>query len=117
MLTFFPKINEHMTLMCHILSRYRQEKGDIKDHECSLIYETKMERNQSTDLNGFDTKVIKFNRLEEINIRYNGSRLGKIAFFECLKKVEKVRLLGKKMSVNQTLACALFSCVATLCVK
>ncbi|XP_014462182.1 myosin light chain kinase family member 4 [Alligator mississippiensis] len=67
-----------------------QEKGDIKDHECSLIYETKMERNQSTDLNGFDTKVIKFNRLEEINIRYNGSRLGKIAFFECLKKVEKL---------------------------
>uniref|UniRef100_A0A8C8SW98 Myosin light chain kinase family member 4 n=1 Tax=Pelusios castaneus TaxID=367368 RepID=A0A8C8SW98_9SAUR len=35
--------------------------------------------------------IFKINRLEEINTQYNSTKLGKMAFFQCLEKVERVR--------------------------
>lgn len=36
-------------------------------------------------------KLLKINRLEEINTRYNSSRLEKTSFFQTMKKVERTR--------------------------
>ncbi|XP_024059906.1 myosin light chain kinase family member 4-like [Terrapene carolina triunguis] len=69
----------------------RQEKEDVKHREYSLIYETKLERDQDGNFIGYDTKLFKINRMEEINTQYSSTKLGKVAFFQCLEKVERVR--------------------------
>ncbi|CAM5116900.1 unnamed protein product, partial [Natator depressus] len=68
-----------------------QEKEDVKCHEYSLIYETKLERDEDGNLIGYNTKLFKINRMEEINTQYSSTKLGKVAFFQCLEKVERVR--------------------------
>uniref|UniRef100_A0A8C3HAC2 Myosin light chain kinase family member 4 n=2 Tax=Chrysemys picta bellii TaxID=8478 RepID=A0A8C3HAC2_CHRPI len=73
------------------LNHPKQEKEDVKHREYSLIYETKLERDQDGNLIGYDTKLFKINRMEEINTQYSSTKLGKVAFFQCLEKVERVR--------------------------
>ncbi|XP_074801050.1 myosin light chain kinase family member 4 isoform X2 [Natator depressus] len=73
------------------LNHPKQEKEDVKCHEYSLIYETKLERDEDGNLIGYNTKLFKINRMEEINTQYSSTKLGKVAFFQCLEKVERVR--------------------------
>uniref|UniRef100_A0A8C4VVS5 Myosin light chain kinase family member 4 n=1 Tax=Gopherus evgoodei TaxID=1825980 RepID=A0A8C4VVS5_9SAUR len=70
---------------------YRQEKEDVKHHEYSLVYETKLERDQDGNLIGYNTKLFKINRMEEISTQCSSTKLGKVAFFQCLEKMERVR--------------------------
>ncbi|XP_042726102.1 myosin light chain kinase family member 4 isoform X3 [Lagopus leucura] len=66
-----------------------QERGEIRSYECSLVYESKVETKAETKFTGHSMKLLKINRLEEINTRYNSSRLEKTAFFQTMKKVER----------------------------
>ncbi|XP_068788102.1 myosin light chain kinase family member 4 isoform X2 [Struthio camelus] len=68
-----------------------QEKGEVRSYECSLVYESKMERKKDSNLTEHSMKLIKINRLEEINARYNSNRLEKTAFFQSVEKVERTR--------------------------
>ncbi|XP_010706717.1 myosin light chain kinase family member 4 isoform X3 [Meleagris gallopavo] len=68
-----------------------QERGEIRNYECSLVYESKVERKTESKLTGHSMKLLKINRLEEINTRYNSSRLEKTSFFQTMKKVERTR--------------------------
>ncbi|KAM9165765.1 myosin light chain kinase family member 4 isoform 2-T2 [Pangshura tecta] len=73
------------------LNHPKQEKEDVKHREYSLIYETKLERDQDGNLIGYNTKLFKINRMEETNTQYSSTKLGKVAFFQCLEKMERVR--------------------------
>ncbi|XP_066848640.1 myosin light chain kinase family member 4 isoform X3 [Anser cygnoides] len=66
-----------------------QERGEIRRYECSLVYESKVERKTDSKLTGHSMKLLKINRLEEINTRYNSNRLEKTAFFQSMEKVER----------------------------
>ncbi|XP_032847861.1 myosin light chain kinase family member 4 isoform X2 [Tyto alba] len=68
-----------------------QEGGEIRRYECSLVYESKVERKTDSKLTGHSMKLLKINRLEEINARYNSNRLEKTAFFQSMEKVERTR--------------------------
>lgn len=48
-----------------------------------------MERKTESKLTGHSMKLIKINRLEEINTRQNSNRLEKTAFFQNMEKVER----------------------------
>lgn len=48
-----------------------------------------MERKTDSKLTGHSMKLLKINRLEEINTRYNSNRLEKTAFFQSMEKVER----------------------------
>ncbi|XP_059671643.1 myosin light chain kinase family member 4 [Gavia stellata] len=68
-----------------------QEGGEIRSYECSLVYESKVERKTDSKLTGHSMKLLKINRLEEINTRYNSNRLEKTAFFQSMEKMERTR--------------------------
>ncbi|XP_026698323.1 myosin light chain kinase family member 4 isoform X2 [Athene cunicularia] len=68
-----------------------QEGGEIRSYECSLVYESKVEKKTESKLTGHSMKLLKINRLEEINARYNSNRLEKTAFFQSVEKVERTR--------------------------
>ncbi|XP_074918917.1 myosin light chain kinase family member 4 isoform X2 [Chelonoidis abingdonii] len=73
------------------LNHPKQENEDVKHREYSLIYETKLERDQDGNLIGYNTKLFKINRMEEINTQCSSTKLGKVAFLQCLEKMERVR--------------------------
>ncbi|XP_074843866.1 myosin light chain kinase family member 4-like [Carettochelys insculpta] len=73
------------------LNHPKQEEEDVRHQEYSLIYETKLESDLDGNLIGYNTKLFKITRLEEINSQYRSTKLGKMAFFQCLEKVERVR--------------------------
>uniref|UniRef100_A0A8B9RXB8 Myosin light chain kinase family member 4 n=1 Tax=Accipiter nisus TaxID=211598 RepID=A0A8B9RXB8_9AVES len=73
-----------------------QEGGEIRSYECSLVYESKVERKTDSKLTGHGMKLLKINRLEEINTRYNSNRLEKTAFFQSMEKVERTRRFQEK---------------------
>lgn len=75
---------------------YSQEGGEIRSYECSLVYESKVERKTDSKLTGHGMKLLKINRLEEINTRYNSNRLEKTAFFQSMEKVERTRRFQEK---------------------
>ncbi|XP_064519009.1 myosin light chain kinase family member 4 isoform X2 [Pseudopipra pipra] len=68
-----------------------QEGGEIRSYECSLVYESKMERRTDSKLTGHSMKLLKISRLEEINTQYNRNRLEKTAFFQSMEKMEMTR--------------------------
>ncbi|KAM6089406.1 uncharacterized protein VSU04_001803 [Chlamydotis macqueenii] len=68
-----------------------QEGGEIRSYECSLVYESKVERKTDVKLTGHSLKLLKINRLEEINTRYNSNRLEKTTFFQSVEKMERTR--------------------------
>jgi myosin-light-chain kinase len=74
---------------------YSQEKGTLKTHDCVLIYEseTEGEENYTPDnsLIRLTTKMLKVKRLEEINSCYSSNQLEKMAFFQCMGEVEKMK--------------------------
>ncbi|XP_039405202.1 myosin light chain kinase family member 4 [Corvus cornix cornix] len=68
-----------------------QERGEIRSYECSLVYESKVERRTDSKLTGHSMKLLKINRLEEINTRFSASRLEKAAFFQSVEKMKMTR--------------------------
>ncbi|XP_020040887.1 myosin light chain kinase family member 4 isoform X4 [Castor canadensis] len=79
-----------------MMSSYKcQEKGTLKTHDCVLIYEseTEGEENYTPDnsLIRLTTKMLKVKRLEEINSCYSSNQLEKMAFFQCMGEVEKMK--------------------------
>ncbi|XP_076186560.1 myosin light chain kinase family member 4 isoform X2 [Aptenodytes patagonicus] len=68
-----------------------REGGEIRRYECSLVYESKVERKTDIKLTGHSMKLLKINRLEEINTRYNSNRLEKTTFFQSMEKMERTR--------------------------
>ncbi|XP_059709714.1 myosin light chain kinase family member 4 isoform X3 [Haemorhous mexicanus] len=68
-----------------------QERGEIRSYECSLVYESKVERRTDSKLTGHSMKLLKINRLEEINTRFSTSRLEKTAFFQSVEKMKMTR--------------------------
>ncbi|XP_050746848.1 myosin light chain kinase family member 4 [Gymnogyps californianus] len=76
--------------ICRIMAR-SQEGGEIRSYKCSLVYESKVERKTDSKLTGHSMKLLKINRLEEINARYNSNRLEKTAFFQSMEKMERTR--------------------------
>ncbi|KAK2534110.1 hypothetical protein Q9233_004293 [Columba guinea] len=67
------------------VSQCSQEGGEIRSYECSLVYESKVERKTESKLTGHSMKLIK------INTRQNSNRLEKTAFFQNMEKVERTR--------------------------
>ncbi|XP_053101426.1 myosin light chain kinase family member 4 isoform X2 [Hemicordylus capensis] len=65
-----------------------QQKGEIRGHSYSLIYGTKLEKCQYSNVRGISTKFYKLNRLDEINTRNFDSRQDRMAFFHGLETVE-----------------------------
>lgn len=70
---------------------YSQERGEIRSYECSLFYESKVERRTDSKLTGHSVKLLKINRLEEINTRFSTSSLEKTAFFQSVEKMKMTR--------------------------
>uniref|UniRef100_A0A803VGC2 Myosin light chain kinase family member 4 n=1 Tax=Ficedula albicollis TaxID=59894 RepID=A0A803VGC2_FICAL len=68
-----------------------QERGEIRSYECSLVYESKVERRTDSKLTGHSMKLLKINRLEEINTRFSTSSLEKTAFFQSVEKMKMTR--------------------------
>ncbi|XP_068025247.1 myosin light chain kinase family member 4 isoform X2 [Melanerpes formicivorus] len=68
-----------------------QERGEIRRYECSLVYESKVERKTESKFTGQSMKLLKINRLEEINTRYSHNRLEKTAFFQSMERMERTR--------------------------
>ncbi|XP_068054319.1 myosin light chain kinase family member 4 isoform X2 [Anomalospiza imberbis] len=68
-----------------------QERGEIRSYECSLVYESKVERRTDSKLTGHSMKLLKINRLEEINTQFSTSRLEKTAFFQSVEKMKVTR--------------------------
>ncbi|KAI1243110.1 Myosin light chain kinase family member 4, partial [Lamprotornis superbus] len=70
---------------------HSQERGEIRSYECSLVYESKVERRTDSKLTGHSMKLLKINRLEEINRRFSTSSLEKTAFFQSVEKMKMTR--------------------------
>ncbi|XP_067148261.1 myosin light chain kinase family member 4 [Apteryx mantelli] len=50
-----------------------------------------MERKKDSNITEHSMKLLKINRLEEINARYNSNRLEKTSFFQSMEKMERTR--------------------------
>ncbi|XP_036866869.2 myosin light chain kinase family member 4 isoform X1 [Manis javanica] len=88
------------------MSSYKcQEKGTLKSHDCILIYKSEAEEDEKhtpdRDLLILTTKMLKVKRLEEISTCYNSNRLEKMAFLQCMEKVEKVECFLEESSSEQ----------------
>ncbi|XP_040611712.1 myosin light chain kinase family member 4 isoform X2 [Mesocricetus auratus] len=78
------------------MSSYRcQEKRVLESHDCVLIYkpETAGDENPTPDssLLRLTTSMLKVRRLEEISSCHSSNPLEKVAFFQCMEEVEKVK--------------------------
>ncbi|XP_017206004.1 myosin light chain kinase family member 4 isoform X1 [Oryctolagus cuniculus] len=82
-----------------------QEKGALNGHDCVLIYKSETERDEAhTTGNGFiglTTKMFNVKRLEEISTCYSSNGLEKMAFFQCMEEVEKVKCFLEENSSEQ----------------
>lgn len=78
------------------MSSYRcQEKGVLSSHDCVLIYKSETEGDESptpdSSLIRLTTSMLKVKRLEEISSCHSSNPLEKVAFFQCMEEVEKVK--------------------------
>lgn len=78
------------------MSSYRrQEKGVLRSQDCVLLYksETEGDENSTRDssLLRLTTSMLKVKRLEEISSCHSSNPLEKVAFFQCMEEVEKVK--------------------------
>ncbi|XP_008834907.1 myosin light chain kinase family member 4 [Nannospalax galili] len=85
------------------MSSYRcQEKGILKSHDCVLIYksETEGDENPTADggFMGLTSRMLKVKRLEEISSCCSSNPLEKVAFFQCMEEVEKVKCFLEEKS-------------------
>lgn len=74
---------------------YSQEKGVLRSQDCVLLYksETEGDENSTPDssLLRLTTSMLKVKRLEEISSCHSSNPLEKVAFFQCMEEVEKVK--------------------------
>uniref|UniRef100_UPI0034A4436D myosin light chain kinase family, member 4 isoform 2 n=1 Tax=Rattus norvegicus TaxID=10116 RepID=UPI0034A4436D len=87
------------------MSSYRrQEKGVLKSHDCVLIYKSETEGDESptpdSSLIRLTTSMLKVKRLEEISSCHSSNPLEKVAFFQCMEEVEKVKCFLEENSSN-----------------
>lgn len=84
---------------------YSQEEGTLRSHNCVLIYKSEAEEDENhtpdSNLIGLTTKMLKVKRLEETNTCYNSNQLQKMALFQCMEKVEKVKCFLEECSSEQ----------------
>ncbi|XP_001488116.3 myosin light chain kinase family member 4 isoform X1 [Equus caballus] len=88
------------------MSTYKcQEEGTLRSHNCVLIYKSEAEEDENhtpdSNLIGLTTKMLKVKRLEETNTCYNSNQLEKMALFQCMEKVEKVKCFLEECSSEQ----------------
>lgn len=74
---------------------YSQEKRVLNSHDCVLIYKSEREGDESPapdrSLISLTTSMLKVKRLEEISSCHSSHPLEKVAFFQCMEEVEKVK--------------------------
>ncbi|XP_076795321.1 myosin light chain kinase family member 4 isoform X4 [Arvicanthis niloticus] len=92
------------------MSSYRcQEKGVLKSHDCVLIYKSETEGDESptpdSSLIRLTTSMLKVKRLEEISSCHSSNPLEKVAFFQCMEEVEKVKCFLEENSSDLDLQC------------
>ncbi|CAH6803166.1 RGD1565323 [Phodopus roborovskii] len=79
-----------------------QEKRVLKSQDCVLIYKPEMagDENPTPDSNllKLTTSMLKVKRLEEISSCHSSNPLEKVAFFQCMEEVEKVKCLLEEQS-------------------
>ncbi|GAB1298054.1 Myosin light chain kinase family member 4 [Apodemus speciosus] len=72
-----------------------QEKRVLDSHDCVLIYKSETEGDESpapdSSLVRLTTSMLKVKRLEEISSCHSSNPLEKVAFFQCMEEVEKVK--------------------------
>ncbi|XP_021509343.1 myosin light chain kinase family member 4 [Meriones unguiculatus] len=85
------------------MSSYRcQEKRVLKSHDCVLLYQSETEGDESptsdSSLLRLTTSMLKVKRLEEISSCHSSNPLEKVAFFQCMEEVEKVKCFLEESS-------------------
>ncbi|XP_031213941.1 myosin light chain kinase family member 4 isoform X5 [Mastomys coucha] len=72
-----------------------QEKGVLSSHDCVLIYKSETEGDErptsDNSLIRLTSSMLKVKRLEEISSCHSSNPLEKVAFFQCMEEVEKVK--------------------------
>lgn len=67
----------------------------LSSHDCVLIYKSETEGDESptpdSSLIRLTTSMLKVKRLEEISSCHSSNPLEKVAFFQCMEEVEKVK--------------------------
>lgn len=80
-------------LSCFLSSS--QEKRVLKSQDCVLIYKPETVGDESptpdSSLLRLTTSMLKVKRLEEISSCHSSNPLEKVAFFQCMEEVEKVK--------------------------
>ncbi|XP_029446394.1 myosin light chain kinase family member 4 isoform X2 [Rhinatrema bivittatum] len=85
------------------LSHPTHEQRERKGQSCTRICEATVvagahEQAAHSELKQVMKRMLKVNRLEENNTRYNSTRLSKIDFFHCLERVETMRSFWEEKS-------------------
>lgn len=78
------------------MSSYRcQEERVLKSHDCVLLYKSETGGDESPtpdcSLLRLTTSMLKVKKLEEISSCHSSNPLEKVAFFQCMEEVEKVK--------------------------
>ncbi|XP_036596783.1 myosin light chain kinase family member 4 isoform X1 [Trichosurus vulpecula] len=77
-----------------------QEAGEIKGRDYAMIYKSEVKRDENhtpdSSLIRLTSKMLKMNRLEDINACYNSNLLEKMAYFQCVEKGETLQCFLKE---------------------
>ncbi|XP_066233030.1 myosin light chain kinase family member 4 isoform X3 [Saccopteryx leptura] len=90
------------------MSSYKcQEESAAPSHDCVLIYKSGTTGEEactpdSSNFIGLTTKMLKVKRLEEITTCYHSNHLEKMAFFQCMEKVEKMKCFLEERPSEQS---------------
>ncbi|XP_066121031.1 myosin light chain kinase family member 4 isoform X3 [Saccopteryx bilineata] len=90
------------------MSSYKcQEEGAAPSHDCVLINKSGTTGEEdctpdSSNFIGLTTKILKVKRLEEITTCYHSNHLEKMAFFQCMEKVEKMKCFLEERPSEQS---------------
>lgn len=87
--------SEQVTQAFRVSFLYSQEKRVLKSHDCVLLYKSETGRDErptpDSSLLRLTTSMLKVKKLEEISSCHSSNPLEKVAFFQCMEEVEKVK--------------------------
>lgn len=87
--------SEQVTRAFRVSFLYSQEKRVLKSHDCVLLYKSETGGDESPapdrSLLRLTTSMLKVKKLEEISSCHSSNPLEKVAFFQCMEEVEKVK--------------------------
>lgn len=87
--------SEQVTWAFRVSFLYSQEKRLLKSHDCVLLYKSETGGDESPapdrSLLRLTTSMLKVKKLEEISSCHSSNPLEKVAFFQCMEEVEKVK--------------------------